>query len=72
MEEHTMNTTTITINGMHCASCETLLTEVLEEIDGVDSAVVSYAGKSATVTHNDKVTVAQLRKAVEAEGYKTA
>lgn len=66
-----MKTTTITINGMHCASCETLLSEVLEEIDGVDSATVSYKDGAATVTHKDIVSERQLRNAIEAEGYKT-
>jgi len=67
-----MKTTTFAITGMHCASCETLLTEVLEEVPGVTSATVSYKDGKATVAHDAHVSDTQLRAAIEAEGYKTA
>ena len=67
-----MTITMISINGMHCASCETLLAEVLEDLDGVTTATVSYKNGSAVVTHDANVTEATLRKAIEAEGYTTA
>jgi copper chaperone CopZ len=63
---------TIPIEGMHCASCETLLTELLCELPGVSKAHVSMQAKSATVEYDaGKVTEKDMRKAIEAEGYKT-
>ncbi|HIH24819.1 TPA: heavy-metal-associated domain-containing protein [Candidatus Woesearchaeota archaeon] len=65
--------TTITIQGMHCASCEALLTDVLSETEGVVDAHVSLKNGNATVEFDDKtVSEARLRRLIEAEGYKTA
>jgi copper chaperone CopZ len=65
--------TTIPIKGMHCPSCEVLITDVLAETDGVKAAKVSLAENAAHVEFDQsKVSEAQLRKAIEAEGYKTA
>jgi copper chaperone CopZ len=67
-----MKTTTIAINGMHCVSCEQQITDVLEEIDGVSKVTVNHRNGSATVTHRETVTDAQLRRVIEAEGYQTS
>ncbi len=65
--------TTITINGMHCNSCEILLKDVLEETDGVTSANVSKTNNNAVVEFDEsKVTREQLCKLIEAEKYTTA
>jgi copper chaperone CopZ len=66
-----MKTTKINITGMHCKSCETLITDVLTEIDGVESADVSEKKGMAIITHKDNVTEKNIREAIEAEGYKT-
>lgn len=64
--------TTITIQGMHCSSCETLLTDVLSETEGVRNAQVSLKDGNATVDFDEKtVSEARLRHVIEAEGYKT-
>jgi copper chaperone CopZ len=68
-----MTETRITIKGMHCASCETLLTDVISEISGVTSTKLSLKDNSATVVFDDKKTSEKaIRKAIESEGYKTA
>ncbi len=67
-----MKTTTITITGMHCPSCAMLLTDVLQDVNGVQEAVVSYKEGTALVTHDERTTTAQLRAAIEAEGYKAS
>lgn len=65
--------TTIKIHGMHCASCEALLTDVLSETEGVKSVKVSLKDGNATVDFDDKtVSETRLRQSIEAEGYKTA
>lgn len=63
--------TTIKVQGMHCHGCEALLTDVLSEIKGVSEAKVSLKEERAIVEHDATVNEAQLRKAIEAEGYKT-
>jgi Cu+-exporting ATPase len=65
----TDSTTTFAVGGMHCASCETLLTDVLCDVPGVQRATVSKAAGSATVQHDARVSAQQLREAIEAEGY---
>ena len=63
---------TIPIKGMHCRSCEALITDVLTETDGVKEAKVSLKENAAAVEFDEsRVSEAQLRKAIEAEGYKT-
>ena len=63
--------TTIKIEGMHCKSCEMLLTDVLSEMNGVKLAEVSFKNGNAIVTHDEKTTEKAMRDAIEVEGYKT-
>lgn len=68
-----MKNTTIIVKGMHCQSCEMLLTDVLTEMPGVEKAQVSLKEAKATVEYDPTlVDEKDLRKAIEAEGYKTA
>ena len=62
--------TALDITGMHCASCATLLTDVLKDLPGVSNATVDFASGRAVVEHNPaKASPGTLRKAIEAEGY---
>ncbi|MBR9692639.1 copper-translocating P-type ATPase [Candidatus Woesearchaeota archaeon] len=61
--------TELTIGGMHCASCSTLLTKALKKVPGVQEANVNYATERATVEHNSSATVADLSAAIEKRGY---
>ncbi len=67
-----MKTTTIQVQGMHCKSCEMLITDALEEMTGVHKVNVSANHGRAVIEHNDSVSEKKLRGAIEAEGYKTA
>ena len=61
----------LTIGGMHCATCAITVQEALDEVPGVAEARVSFALGKATVFYDSKVaTEAQLKKAVEESGYK--
>lgn len=65
-----MKTETMTIQGMHCKSCVTLLTEALTDIPGVAKATVSLERQNAEVTYDPtKVDSKRLREAIAAEGY---
>ncbi len=67
-----MKQSTIEIEGMHCHSCEVLLTDVLTDTLGVKKARVSLKEKKAHVEFDpNEVSEPELRKAIEAEGYKT-
>ncbi len=65
------NTETITLDveGMTCASCALRIERVLGKQDGVDAAVVNFAGQEARVTVSPGVEVEQLSAAVSKMGY---
>lgn len=64
--------TSLSIEGMTCASCETSIKIALSKLDGVSSIEVSYDTKSATVLHDPALTSAQaLADAVTGLGYTT-
>lgn len=65
-----MKTTNLTITGMHCASCSTILTRAFQKIPGVTSVTVNYSTERATVQHDEKkADVGQLIEAVKGKGY---
>ena len=67
-EEKTM-TKTMKIEGMMCGHCEKRVKKVLEAIDGVESAEVSYEAGTAVVTLSNDVADDVLKKAVEDQDY---
>jgi copper ion binding protein len=64
--------TTLKIEGMSCDHCVKHVTKALEELSGVKSAAVSLKEKSAVVDHEDAVTLAAMKAAVEEAGYEVA
>lgn len=66
-------TTTLKIQGIHCASCKTLIEEVCREIPGVTSCDVSMDENAVRIEHDASVPVDRLQKEIEALGeYKTS
>lgn len=64
---------TLSISGMHCASCAGLITRKLKKTPGVEDANVNYAAAKATVTFDaEKADTDALIKAVKAAGYGAA
>ncbi len=62
--------TTLKIQGMHCASCVTILTRALQKVDGVQNAVVNYSTEKATIMHDhSKAKEEDLIAAVKNKGY---
>lgn len=59
----------IMIEGMTCRHCVMHVEEALKEIDGVASAKVDLADKSAIVELSHEVEDAAFRAAVEEAGY---
>lgn len=62
--------TTLSITGMHCASCAAIITRKLKKTPGVTDTTVNYGANTARV-HYDETTVneAALISAVESAGY---
>ncbi len=65
-----IETLTIDVGGMTCASCVARVERYLKKVEGVDNAVVNLATEKATVSYNrDRVPVGSLLDAVETAGY---
>lgn len=64
-------TTSITIDGMHCASCAKKVTARLRAVAGVADAQVNVESQSAKVTPQQKANVSprSLWESVEKSGY---
>jgi len=62
---------TLTVGGMHCATCALTIEDALKEVPGVRGAKVNFALGKASVDFDASVaSEAVLRKAVEEAGYK--
>jgi heavy metal translocating P-type ATPase len=60
------------VEGMTCASCAIRIERVLGKQDGVEMAVVNFAGQEARATVNDEADLEALRAAVSKIGYDIA
>ena len=61
---------TMTVGGMHCATCSATVSDALKAVPGVADANVNFALGRATVHYDSSAaTPAQLRAAVERSGY---
>ncbi|HHE8829073.1 TPA: heavy-metal-associated domain-containing protein, partial [Haemophilus influenzae] len=54
-----MKTITLNIKGIHCGCCVKSLTQVLTELDGVQSADVQLEGKVNITFDENRVNIAQ-------------
>lgn len=64
-----MKQQTFPIKGMHCQSCEVLLTEELEALPDVQKADVSLRTKTATITAKHMPPHVAVERAIKAAGY---
>ena len=61
---------TMTVGGMHCATCALAVQDALSAVPGVTDAKVNFAlGKASVRYDSDKASPAELKKAVEGSGY---
>ena len=66
-----MKKTTISISGMHCASCAQRIEKALKKSEGISNANVNYATEKATVDYDEKIiTEDKILKIIENQGYK--
>ncbi len=60
----------ISVGGMHCASCATIITKALTKINGVREANVNYSTARANVVFDEKVVLPnKLIDVVKSKGY---
>ncbi|MFA5126375.1 MAG: heavy metal translocating P-type ATPase [Patescibacteria group bacterium] len=64
------NIKNIPIEGMHCASCVSLVERALKKVSGVASADVNLSTEIATITYDPSVKWADISAAVSAVGYR--
>ena len=65
-----MTNITIKTKGMHCSSCEMLVVDSLEELDGVMGATASHKEETVSVNYDDsKVELAQIKSVIKSEGF---
>jgi copper ion binding protein len=63
----------IKVGGMACAGCSGAVEKALSNLDGVKEARVDLAKKTAFVEYDSgKVTLENLKKAIQGAGYKVA
>ena len=61
---------TLTVNGMSCEHCVKAIKGAAGELEGVSSVDVNLDTKKVTVEfYPEKVTVAQIKDAIEDQGY---
>ena len=63
----------LSLTGMHCASCASLIERALNKTPGIEQASVNFAAEKAYVTYDgSQVSVDGLLSAVRRAGYKAA
>jgi copper chaperone CopZ len=62
---------TLPVEGMSCNSCVASVKSTLKPMEGVEKVAVSLVDRNATITYNpEKITPAQIQKAINELGYK--
>lgn len=65
-----METATLKLRGMSCASCANNIEQSIQSIPGVHQCSVNFGAEQATVTYNaSKTDIATIQQAVDAAGY---
>lgn len=63
-------TTVLSVDGMHCATCEEFLESQAMDLDGVAAVEATYAAELVRVTHDETVvTGEELASALSTSGY---
>jgi copper chaperone CopZ len=61
---------TIKVEGMHCKSCEMLISDVISEIIGVQKVSADSRKGTVTITATGQNAIDDARKLIVKEGYK--
>ncbi len=61
---------TLNVSGMHCKSCEMLLTDSISAIKGVEKVNADSKKGTVNVIYGDQSILESVKKTIEKEGYK--
>jgi Cu+-exporting ATPase len=65
-----MNTTTLKLRGMSCASCANNIEEAIRSVPGVEACNVNFGAEQASVRYDPQTTdIATIQAAVDEAGY---
>lgn len=65
-----MKNITLNVEGMSCSHCVNAVTKAVTALDGVSGVNVDLEGKKVTVDfEEDKVSLDNIKEAIEEEGY---
>lgn len=65
-----MDTATIKLRGMSCASCANSIEEAIRSVPGVSNSNVNFGAEQATITYDPRKTdIEKIQEAIEAAGY---
>jgi copper chaperone len=68
-----MKTMEIQVTGMRCSGCEMLVSEALEEMDGVSKAKASHQTGVIEVEYDPaKADLETMKKVIEEQGFKVS
>ncbi len=69
MPDPNPHTTTLDIQGMHCASCVATIEKHLAKLPGVTTATVNLATHQAAIQHDPTTITAELIAAIQSAGF---
>ncbi|MCU0527340.1 MAG: heavy metal translocating P-type ATPase [Elainella sp. Prado103] len=65
-----MDTTTLKLRGMSCASCANNVEQAIRAVPGVESCSVNFGAEQAAITYDSsRIDIAAIQTAVEEAGY---
>lgn len=68
-----MQNISLTLSGMHCASCALIIEKSIKQLMGVKQANVNFAAEKAVIIFDkNKVTVTEIIKSIEDAGYEAS
>ena len=66
-----MKKISLKVEGMHCKSCEIIIGDALEELDGVQNVEVSNeSGKVSVEFDESRTNIKMIKDVIVKEGYK--
>lgn len=65
-----MESIELNIEGMHCMGCSTRLQKVLNNLDGVSKAEVSFETGIAKIEYDNKLKIDDIKNAIIDAGFK--
>lgn len=67
-----METTTVTASGIVCGGCANAVKAAVSAVPGVSNVQVAVAEKRVTVTHDGRVTKADIEHTLKNAGFQPA